>query len=71
MTKPSFTVRHPDISVKLSGHDGNAFAILGKVSHALKAANVPECEVAEFMKEAQSGDYNKLLQVCMQWVEVE
>jgi hypothetical protein len=34
MTLPKF----PNVTVKLVGEDGNAFAILGKVMNALKAA---------------------------------
>ena len=56
--------------VKLVGTDGNAFAILGKVSKALKRAGL-EKEAKEFMKEATSGDYNHLLQTAMKYVEVE
>jgi len=58
------------IKVKLVGNDGNAYAILGNVRNALKKAKVPETEIKQFMEEATSGDYNKLLQTCMEWVEV-
>lgn len=30
--------KHPDVEVELVGHDGNAFAILGAVSKALRRA---------------------------------
>jgi hypothetical protein len=36
MTEP----RHPDVSVRLVGTDGNAFAVLGTVRRALIAADV-------------------------------
>lgn len=62
--------KYPKIVVKLVGGDGNAFAILGKVSKALRAAGVPQAERDEFMAEATSGDYDHLLQICMKWVEV-
>ena len=58
------------IRVKLVGHDGNAFAIIGKVSQALRRGGHPEL-VDEFQKEAMSGDYNHLLQTCMGYVEVD
>jgi hypothetical protein len=31
---------------------------------------VPDSEVAEFTKEATSGDYDNLLQTCMRWIHV-
>ena len=63
-------VRYPDIKVKLSGKDGNAFAIIGAVSVALKASNVPKDEITAFRQEAMSGDYDNLLSTAMQWVSV-
>jgi len=63
--------KYPNITVELVGSDGNAFAVLGKVSKALKRAKVDPKEVKKFRDEATSGDYNHLLQTCMKWVEVE
>lgn len=63
-------VRHPEIEVQLTGEDGNAFAIIGKVCHALRRAHVPAEEVSEFTADATSGDYDHVLQTCMKWVEV-
>lgn len=56
--------------VKLIGEDGNAFAVLGKVSRALRKAGLHE-EAKKYVVEATAGDYNHLLQVTMQYVEVE
>jgi len=58
-------------TVQLTGTDGNAFAIMGKVKNALKAAGYSKEECARYMEEAMSGDYNHLLKVTMEWVEVE
>lgn len=55
--------------VKLVGNDGNAFIILGAVSKAIKRSDHPEL-VTEFMDKATKGDYNNLLCVCMEYVEV-
>lgn len=63
-------MKYPNIKVKLVGRDGNAFAILGNVSGALRKAGVPQSERDKFMKEATSGDYDNLLRVCMDWVDV-
>lgn len=59
-----------NIKVKLIGEDGNAFFILGKVREAL-IKNGRKDLVEEFMKEAQSGDYDHLLVTVMEYVEVE
>jgi len=63
-------VKYPKVVVKLVGSDGNAFAILGKVKAALKKGGVSHEECAKFIEEATSGDYNHLLQTCMEWVDV-
>jgi hypothetical protein len=56
--------------VQLTGEDGNAFAILGRVRRAIIKSNHPE--LAEvFMQEATAGDYNHLLSTCMRYVSVE
>jgi hypothetical protein len=64
-------VRHPDIVVELVGTDGNAFAILGHVTRAMKAAGIDKAERDQFMAEAMAGDYNHLLVTVMKWVTVE
>ena len=62
--------RYPDIHVQLSGLDGNAFAIMGRVRAALLKAGVSRDEVAEYLEQSQSGDYDALLRTAMEWVEV-
>ena len=64
------TIHHPEIEVQLTGHDGNAFAVLGTVTRALRRAGVPAAEVAAFTAEATSGDYDHLLATVFAWVEV-
>ena len=59
-----------NIKVKLIGEDGNAFFSLGKVREAL-IKNGRKDLVEEFMKEAQSGNYDHLLATVMEYVEVE
>jgi Domain of unknown function (DUF4314) len=63
--------RYPDVQVRLSGEDGNAFAILGRTTAALHAAGVPQEEIDTFFAEATSGDYDHLLQTTMAWVDWE
>lgn len=55
--------------VKLTGQDGNAFAILAKVRSAIKKSDHPEL-ADQFMEEAMSSDYDNLLVTCMKYVEV-
>jgi hypothetical protein len=64
------TVKYPEIEVQLSGQDGNAFAIMGTVSSALRRAGVSKEERDAYFAEATSGDYDHLLRVTMDWVEV-
>jgi|TARA_R110000803_G_scaffold37598_4_gene81027 hypothetical protein len=57
--------KFPNIEVQLTGTDGNAFSVIGKVKRAL-----PSDVRDEFMKEAMSGDYNNVLATAMLWVNV-
>ena len=57
--------------VKLIGEDGNAFAIMGRVKKALKHAGADKEYIDKYLSDAISGDYNHLLAVSMEYVEVE
>ena len=63
--------RCPDIQVQLSGQDGNAFAILGRTTGALRQAGLPQDEIDDYLAEATSGYYDHLLQTTMRWVSWE
>ena len=63
-------VRYPDVTVQLTGMDGNAWGILGRVSKALRAAGVEQKYIEEYNEQAMSGDYDNLLRTTMEWVEV-
>jgi hypothetical protein len=60
-----------DVSVKLSGNDGNAFAIMGAVKSALKKAGATREELDQYLSDSMSGDYDNLLRVAMEWVKVK
>ena len=62
-------VKYPEIKVKMVGEDGNAFAILGRVTKALRNARVPLEERKKFQAEATKTDYNNVFQTVMRWVE--
>jgi hypothetical protein len=59
-----------DVDVQLTGEDGNAFAIMGKVQRALKNAGASEEDVKQYMDESMSGDYDNLLRTATEWVNV-
>ena len=63
--------RYPEIFVQLSGEDGNAFAILGRTTRALRQAGLDQDEIDEYYTEATAGDYDHLLQTTMRWVDCE
>lgn len=62
--------KYPEIEVQLTGDDGNAFYVVGKVRKALLRGGVDREEVELFVNEATSSDYDSLLATCMRWVEV-
>ncbi|MBR5948189.1 MAG: hypothetical protein IKZ82_06020 [Clostridia bacterium] len=53
----------------LVGVDGNAFAIMGYTSRVLKRAGLRD-KVDEMHARATSGDYNNLIAVCDEYVEM-
>ena len=72
--------KYPTIEVQLTGQDGNAFAIMGEVTRAMKR-DVGEGRTFETRADAEkacdedrsaamSGDYDNLLRVSMQTVTV-
>ena len=59
-----------NVEVQLSGNDGNAFAVMGAVKSALKKAGASKDELDQYLADSMSGDYDNLLRVAMEWVEV-
>lgn len=57
-------------AVQLTGTDGNAFAIMGEVARSLKQAGFDKEYIAGYRKKAMSGDYDNLLCVSADYVEV-
>jgi hypothetical protein len=64
------TVKYPDVCVQLTGQDGNAFMVMGLTQRALREAGVPKDEIDAYLADATSGDYDHLLAVTMQTVDV-
>ena len=63
--------KYPQVKVKLVGEEGNAFAILGRVTGAMRRAGLTTEQRNEFHAEATSGDFDHLLQTVMEYVTVE
>lgn len=59
------------IKVPLTGEDGNAFAIIGRVRTALRRAGYEPELIEEFTREAMSGDYDHLIQTVLEYVDAE
>jgi len=63
-------VLYPEISVQLSGGDGNAFGIIAKVERALKDGGKVQA-ATEFREKAfECESYDALLQLAMTTVNV-
>lgn len=62
--------KYPNIHVQLTGSNGNAFSVIGACLKAARSAKLKPAELDAFTKEAQSGDYDNLLQTCMKWFDV-
>lgn len=63
-------VKYPEVKVKLVGNDGNAYAIMGNVQKALRRAGVSQEEIAKYLEESMSGDYDNLIATACRWVKV-
>lgn len=64
------TPKYPGIKVRLTGQDGNAFAVLGRIVNAMRENEVSEEEINAFRKEATSSDYDHLLITAMRYVNI-
>lgn len=63
-------IRYPDISVQLTGRDGNALAIIAAVADALRREGVSAEDIDTFRAEAMSGDYDRVIRTVLAWVEI-
>ena len=59
------------VKVTLTGEDGNAFSIIGRVKRALRDGGASSAECTEFVDEATSSDYDNVIATAMKWVDVE
>ena len=65
-------MKEPDYTptVRLIGENGNAFMVMGLVSKALRKAGADDEYVNEYLNKATSGDYDHLLGVSQEYVDV-
>lgn len=65
------TVKYPDVTVQLTGRDGNAFAIISAVQGELRR-QVSQAAADEYVGAVtRSGSYDELLRYTMTIVNVE
>ena len=57
--------------VKLTGTDGNAFAIMRSVRSAMREVGWSRAEISEFTDDIMSSDYNHFLSKIYDYCEVE
>jgi hypothetical protein len=50
--------------------DGNAFSVMGAASKAMRAAGATKADIDTYTKDAMSGDYDHLLRVTMENVDL-
>ena len=55
----------PEITVKLSGTDGNVFAIMGAVRKGLHYGKAGQEAIDAFVEESEAGDYDHTIQTAM------
>jgi hypothetical protein len=63
-------VKYPDVHVQLTGRDGNAFAVIGAVSAALKRAGHRDAAETFANDAMDSSSYDALLALAMRTVAV-
>lgn len=59
-----------NVKVKLTGEDGNAFMIIGRVLQEMRKQKIEQKIVDAFKEEATSADYDNLLKTCIKYVNI-
>jgi hypothetical protein len=60
-----------NVTVQLTGEDGNAFAIMAAVKRGLQKAGASKEEITQYTMDSMSGDYDNLLRTANKWVVVK
>jgi hypothetical protein len=69
MTEERRTELRVLVNLPLVGEDGNAMAIMGRATGAMRRAGFTEEERNEYTTEAMSGDYDHLLMTTMSYFD--
>lgn len=62
---------HIEVTLDISGPDGNAFAIMSVVTRALARNGAPQSEIDKYREESMLGDYENLIAVTRHWVKFQ
>lgn len=65
-------IKHPEITVKLIGTDGNVFNLIGLCIRAMKLADLDKVERDLFISEVlNSKSYEQALATMLEWFDIE
>jgi hypothetical protein len=63
--------KYPDVTVHLSGEDGNVFFLASACGRAARKAGVPGPEIEAFYREVMDSEsYDAALRVMLRWFDV-
>lgn len=60
----------PSVVINISGPDGNAFMIIGKIKRVFREAGLSNEEFRKAREDMMSGDYEHLLEVARRYVTI-
>lgn len=64
------TPKFPNVEVQLSGEDENVFAIMSRVSNAMRKARVSQSDIDAYRSEIfNSKSYDEALRATTRWVK--
>jgi hypothetical protein len=63
-------MKYPNVHVQLTGQHGNALIVMGLTQKAMRRAGVPKHDIDVYLADATAGDYDHLLAVTKQTVDV-
>ena len=63
--------KFPNVTISITTIDGNAFSIIGTATKAMRRAGVAKEDTDAYFAEATSGDYDKVIQTTMKYVNCE
>lgn len=64
-------MKSPKYNVSARPNDGNAYSIINAVTKAMKSQGATKAECEEYFNRATSGDYDNLLSVSQEYVNLQ